>query len=94
MSMLVPLETLPGWPEAPTPTALESLGLLIGIPAVVFAVIALLVNAPKLARAAKGTPVTVTEPLWLGGGSRKNLELTAGAESATDLEVGGASARW
>ena len=37
-SMLVPLETLPGWPKVPNPSALETLGLLIGLPLVVIIV--------------------------------------------------------
>lgn len=45
---LIPLETqtLPGWPEAPTPTALDVVILLLGVPAAIFAVILLLTMAP------------------------------------------------
>lgn len=44
---LIPLETLPGWPEAPDPTVLETLALLIGLPAAAFAVLLLLNMAPS-----------------------------------------------
>lgn len=44
---LIPLETLPGWPDAPNPSALESLALFIGVPAAIFAVLVLLIMAPS-----------------------------------------------
>ena len=46
---LLPLETqtLPGWQEAPTPTAIEVITLLLGVPAAIFAVILLLGMAPS-----------------------------------------------
>ena len=31
LSMLVPLETLPGWPPAPNPSLLHALGVIFGI---------------------------------------------------------------
>ena len=39
LSMVVPLETLSGWPAVPDPTALQTVGLLIGFPALVFAIV-------------------------------------------------------
>ncbi|MBK8445530.1 MAG: hypothetical protein IPL41_02090 [Micropruina sp.] len=44
---LLPLETLPGWEEAANPTVIETLTILIGIPAAIFAVILLLGMAPS-----------------------------------------------
>ncbi len=44
---LIPLKTLPGWPEAPDPTAIESLVVLLGVPAAIAAVLLLLVMAPS-----------------------------------------------
>ncbi|GAA2099443.1 hypothetical protein GCM10009841_13370 [Microlunatus panaciterrae] len=89
--MLVPLETLPGWPVAENPSFVQEWGLLIGIPALICVVIILLAKAPTLARASRKSPVAVQETLWLGAGSTeaKALEGTAGPR-----EVGGASARW
>jgi len=46
MKGLTPFETLPGWPAAPDPTAIESLTVLIGIPAAIAAVVLLLIMAP------------------------------------------------
>jgi hypothetical protein len=45
---LNPLETqtLPGWESAATPTALDVVILLLGVPAAIFAVILLLTMAP------------------------------------------------
>lgn len=37
--MLVPLETLPGWPVAPAVTPLDAIGLLIVLPAIAIAII-------------------------------------------------------
>ena len=44
---LIPLETLPGWPEAPNPSALEALAIFIGAPAAIFAVLVLLIIGPS-----------------------------------------------
>lgn len=89
--MLVPLETLPGWPVAENPPVMQSLGLLIGIPVVVIAVIVLLAKASSLATASRKSPVAMEETLWLGAGATgpKALE---GARAKR--EVGGASVRW
>lgn len=45
---LLPLETqtLPGWQEAATPTAIEVVALLLGVPLAIFAVILLFTMAP------------------------------------------------
>lgn len=105
--MLVPLQgTLPGWPLASEPTAMQLLGLLVGIPFLVFVIIALITKSGDLIRAGRGeTDDTMDQPLWLGsapadhsaitgppagGGRRAAIE--AGSEST--VEVGGASARW
>lgn len=90
--MLVPLETLPGWPEAQDPTALQTLGLLVLIPLGVSLVIALLAFGPSLTRANKGGGMVQTrDPLWLGAGPAQNKELAKTPE--TD-DQGGASAQW
>ncbi len=105
VSMLVPLQgTLPGWPQAQDPTALEVLGLLIGVPGLIFVIVAILGNRRALVRAGRGEPEETTdEPLWLGSAPADRAELTADAAaggrrafvSASDnASVGGASARW
>jgi hypothetical protein len=107
--MLVPLQgTLPGWPQANEPTALEVLGLLIGLPAVAFIIIAILGKSPDLVRAGRGQSANTTdEPLWLGAAPADRAALTAGdtapvpaggrrgiTGSSDSAAVGGASARW
>ncbi len=44
---LIPLKTLPGWPEAADPTAIQTLTVLLGIPAAIALVLLLLVMAPS-----------------------------------------------
>ncbi|MFT4226545.1 hypothetical protein [Micropruina sp.] len=44
---LIPLKTLPGWPEAADPTAIQSLTVLLGVPAAIALVLLLLVMAPS-----------------------------------------------
>lgn len=89
--MLVPLETLPGWPEAQDPTFLQTLGLLVAIPVGIALVIALLAFGPSLARANKGGMVQAKDPLWLGAGPAQSKELAQGTEKK---EQGGASVQW
>lgn len=90
--MLVPLETLSGWPEAQDPTWLQTLGLLIVIPVAISAVIALLAHGPSLARASKGGGMVQTkDPLWLGAGPAQNKELAKAPETR---DQGGASVQW
>ena len=43
---LLPLETLPGWPDAPDPSALEALTVLLGTPAAIALVILVFGMAP------------------------------------------------
>ncbi len=102
--MVVPLETLSGWPEVANPTALQTLGLLVGFPALAFLVIFALGKAPALVGANKRQSLAITEPVWLGRGGTDAGTLEAGSAvaelpagptgTAVPAEVGGASARW
>lgn len=47
---LIPLETLPGWPEAPEPTLIEAFVLFLGIPGAITAVILLMIAGPSWIR--------------------------------------------
>lgn len=90
--MLVPLETLSGWPEAQDPTWLQTLGLLVLIPVAISAVIALLAYGPSLARASKGGGmVEAKDPLWLGAGQAPSKEI---AKTPETHQQGGASVQW
>lgn len=101
--MVVPLETLSGWPEVANPTALQTLGLLVGFPGLAFLVIFALGKASALVGANKRQSLAITEPVWLGRGPEAGTleagsaiaELPAGpSATAIPAEVGGASARW
>ena len=99
--MVVPLETLAGWPEAQPPTVLQTLGLLIGIPLLVF----LWCRVPKIVtniHASRGTGLPPIETLWVGGKDGPvDIEptpdearaLESGPPEAAD-QTGGAGARW
>ena len=54
-AMISPLETLPGWPEAPEVSNAFMLMLILVGPLLVGVVVALLVFAPQLARRAGGS---------------------------------------
>jgi len=92
--MLVPLDTLEGWPIAPDPSALQVLGLLFGLPLLVIIIV---IAIAKISNAvgAGDAHEEVTEPVWVGGRPEQKTEATAaieGSEGASDS--GGAGARW
>ena len=98
--MLVPLDTLAGWPAAQAPTALQSLGLLIGIPALVMVIAFLIAKLGTSVQARRGDSApTAADPVWVGG-RQAGGEIEAapemhgvGAED-DDKTPGGAGARW
>ena len=99
-SILLPLAgTFPGWPAAETPTPVQSLIVLVGIPLLVGVVITILVFANHLARRGRGEQMRMDEPLWVGGGgepaavapARAAREITEGDDAEA---TGGASVRW
>jgi hypothetical protein len=95
VSMLVPLLTQPSW--------LHVLGLLLGVPAIIFIVISILTKSKQFIQAARGQqPPDPSEPIWIGevppepgtgGSGGAKPELVTGRRAAAD-EVGGASVRW
>jgi hypothetical protein len=107
--MLVPLETLPGWPDVQEPTLLEVLGLLVGAPLVVILVVAVLARVHHAVKGNVGTPAVANRPIWVNGrriepsaqsdSSRESIESahrTVGRRVAAEEEEskGGAGARW
>ncbi len=92
LSMVVPLYTLSGWPDEPHPSWLHLLGLLIGIPLLIFAVITLLVYIPALTGREQGGARHVGEPLWLVSGVPQNKAIAS--EALIKDESGGASVHW
>ena len=94
--MLVPLETLPGWPDAPNPTVLQFLGLLLAIPVIVGLIIgtaSFLATTRDVRRF--GPPVNprtayAGAPGVAGAAASAAIEAKPGA----DTDTGGTSARW
>lgn len=108
-SMLVPLQTLAGWPAEPDPSTLHVLGLLVGLPLVAALIISGLVKARTLSQGGRGSSAKFDHPAWLGAKDEKdeadeilgtdNAGGQAAAQggpaiSAGDTGKGGASARW
>lgn len=81
-----------GWPSTDEISGGFILGVMVGLPILMFAVIALLVYLPGMVRGERvGPGARVPEDQWLGG-RRTSGEI----EPASDNEPaeGGASARW
>ena len=98
--MLVPLDTLAGWPAAQEPTVLQTLGLLVGFPALAIIIAFIVARIGTSVQAKRGgqTPA-VADSVWVGG-RQAGGEIEAapelhgvGAED-DDTTPGGAGARW
>jgi hypothetical protein len=102
--MLVPQETLSGWPAVVDPSILQTLGLLVGLPVLVIVVVFAIAKAGNVAKAGRQTDRQVTDPVWVGGRKHGELESsgdvpalessTAGTAAGSAEETGGAGARW
>jgi len=80
-----------GWSDPDPVDGLQALLVLGGIPLALFLVITLLVLAPSLARGERlGSAAPGNE--WFGGPRTGTDELEA--DSAREIETGGASGRW
>jgi hypothetical protein len=97
--MLVPLDTLAGWPAAPRPNVLQVLGLLVGFPLLAIVVAFVVAKIGTSAQAKRGNTPAVTDSVWVGG-RQAGGEIEAapemhgvGAED-DDKTSGGAGARW
>lgn len=96
--MLVPLETLPGWPAAPDPSALQFFGLLLGVPLV----LALLISGASYVATTRELkrfgPAVNPNTAFAGAAGVESAsgEVPAGIEAkpAADSGTGGTSARW
>ena len=97
--MLVPLDTLAGWPAAQEPSVLQTLTLLVGIPAVVIVIVFAIAKIGTSVQASRGDSAPVADSVWVGG-RQAGGEIEAapemhgvGAED-DDKTPGGAGARW
>jgi hypothetical protein len=99
LSMLVPFDTLAGWPAAQEPTVLQTLGLLVGIPLLVAIVVFGIAKIGTTVQAGRGEAAPVADSVWVGG-RQAGGEIEAAPElhgvGAEDDEKtpGGAGARW
>jgi hypothetical protein len=71
--MLVPLETLSGWPQVPNPTILASLAIFVGFPVLVFIIVVATVKIGAAAHAGRDD-IHANDPLWLGDHESAELE--------------------
>jgi hypothetical protein len=82
--MLVPLETLPGWPNVQEPSVLKVLGLLVGAPLVVILVVAAIARIHHAVKGNVGTPAVMNQPVWVNG--RRIESASEAARSDEDRE--------
>ena len=97
LSMLVPLETLQGWPSAPDPSVVHVLGLLFGLPILLGLVIAGLSYVGTGSDLRRFGPAihpvkTFADPAAVdaAGAGPASIEAKSGVDGGT----GGTSARW
>jgi hypothetical protein len=87
--MLVPLETLSGWPAAPDPSTLQVLGLLVGFPLLVFIIVIAISKIATAAHAGRGDVIQASDPLWVGGEQQTGvLEAPSANPGAEASEAG------
>ena len=73
--MLVPLETLFGWPSAPDPTPLQALGLLVAAPLVVYVIAFAWAKAHQMLKVSKvGPGPQPSDPIWMGGQAKSIMD--------------------
>ena len=81
-----------GWSEPDDVSLLQILTVIVGLPALLFAIIVALVLLPALARGEKLLPSTSSQDQWFGGPGRPAGELE---ERPRELgPTGGASGTW
>jgi hypothetical protein len=85
-----------GWGDQTQPFELDplhALGLYLGLPLLLFALIAVAVYLPSMVRGEKLLPdYSAGEPQWIGGPRQGVAELPA--PDGQDSRAGGASGRW
>jgi hypothetical protein len=74
LSMLVPLETLSGWPQVTNPTPLQVLLLLVGFPLLVFIIVVAISKIATSIHASRGDDIHANDPLWVGDQEPAELE--------------------
>jgi hypothetical protein len=90
--MLVPLETLSGWPASPDPSTLQVLGLLVGFPLLVFIVVIAIAKIGTAAHAGRGDSIQASDPLWVGGEQQTGMLEAPSANPGTEASDEGSPA--
>jgi hypothetical protein len=89
LSMLMPLDTLSGWPAVQDPSALQVIGLLAGWPLLVILIVFVIAKIGTAVQASRGTNIQVTDPLWVGGregeGSAEAAAIAAGERESAAI---------
>ncbi|QGF22371.1 hypothetical protein [Raineyella fluvialis] len=88
---LVPLDNLPGWPQAPAVPLVHELVWILFLPAAVFIVIAVIQLASMIGKEDRSLHPP-TEPLMIGGSGRQTPAVTSGSD--TEEGAGGSHAHW
>jgi hypothetical protein len=90
--MLMPLDTLSGWPTVADPSALQVIGLLAGWPLLVIVIVFVIAKIGNAVQASRGTNIQVTDPLWVGGreveGSPEAAAIAAGERDSAAIASG------
>ena len=83
LSMLVPLETLSGWPQVTNPTPLQVLLLLVGFPLLFFFIVIAINKIVQSTHTAHGDEYDTSDPFWVR--DHESAELApAGANPGTE----------
>jgi hypothetical protein len=93
LSMLVPLETLSGWPQVTNPTPLQVLLLLVGFPLLVSIIVVAISKIATSIHAARGDDIHANDPLWVGDHEAAELEAVGanpGSETGGQTSAGAA----
>lgn len=91
--MLVPLETLSGWPQVTNPTPLQVLLLLVGFPLLFFFIVIAINKIATSIHAARGDDIHANDPFWVGDHESAELEAATanpGIEASDQASTSGA----
>jgi hypothetical protein len=72
--MLVPLETLSGWPQVPKPSVWVALAIFVGFPLLVFIIVVAIDKIATSMHASRGDDINANDPLWVGDREPAELE--------------------
>lgn len=82
--MLVPLETLPGWPNVEEPSVLEVLWLLVVLPLLIILAVAAITRIHHAVKGNVGTPAVMNQPVWVNGRRIESASQSEKSETAQE----------